>query len=75
MHKLHNSIRKTVRTIDGTMSEGVTPAGPRQNNDRLLPSNLVLSVLYIYIELLVLFPLRMEWRKFYWREKFILDNF
>lgn len=75
MHKLQNSIRKTVRTIDGTMSEGVTPAGPRQSNDRLLPSNLVLSVLYIYIELLVLFPLRMEWRKFYWREKFILDNF
>lgn len=48
MHKLHNSIRKTVRTIDGTMSEGVTPAGPRQSNNRLLPSNLVLSVIYIY---------------------------
>lgn len=48
MHKLHNSIRKTVRTIDGTMSEGVTPAGPRQSNNRLLPSNLVLSVIYIH---------------------------
>lgn len=59
------------------MSEGVTPGGPRQSNDRLLPSNfvLILSVVYTCTSTCWFCFMEwngMEWRKFYWRESLFL---
>lgn len=42
MHKLHNSIRKTVNTIDTRCLRDLH--GLRQSNDRLLPSNFLLTI-------------------------------
>lgn len=58
------------------MSEGVTPGGPRQSNDRLLPSNFVLILSVVYTS--TCWFCFMEWNgmeEILLARKFIFDNF
>lgn len=60
------------------MSEGVTPGGPRQSNDRLLPSNFVLILSVVYTCTSTCWFCFVEWNgmeEILLARKFIFDNF